>query len=148
MAALSANSKRLNDIRPQSETLQYVVKSGSTVYQGSHVGIEASSGYLIPWSSATGVTNFYIGVAQTKVVGDGTLTVQVITCISLKNVAVTGLSTIADVGKKVYLSNDNDLTNSAPASGAIAGWIKAFRTSTQFDVDMYSPAEYRTQVPI
>lgn len=148
MAALSANLNRLNMTRPQSETFSYVVKSGVTVYQGSLVGIEASTGYVIPWAATTGTTNYFLGVAQAKVVGDGTLTVQVITSVILQNVAVTGLSTIADVGKKVYGANDQDLTNSAPAAGGIIGWVKAFRTATQFDVEIYSPAEYRVQAPI
>ena len=94
------------------------------------------------------MTNYYLGIAQSKVVGDGTLTVQVLTSPGLEQVAVTGLSSIADVGKKVYLANDNDLTNSAPASGGIVGWVKAYRTSTKFDVEFYSPAEYRVQAPI
>lgn len=148
MSALAANLNRMTMIRPVSETFSFVVKSGSTVWQGSAVGIEASTGYLIPWAATTGVTNFFIGYAQAKVVGDGTLTVQVISGVILQNVPVTGLSTIADVGKKVYHANDQDLTNIAPASGGIVGWVKAFRTSTQFDVEIYTPAEYRVQVPI
>ena len=150
MAALGDNLNRLYDVTPLSETRSYVVKSGSTVYEGSFVGIEAATGYVIPWvNAATGVHNFFLGIATSKVVGDGVLKVQVIKRSILKQVAVTGITTIAGVGKPIYLIDDGTgITSVAPAANGINGRVLSFFSSTIFDVLIYSDAEYAASAGI
>ena len=54
----------------------------------------------------------------------------------LLNYPVTNGSAQSDVGKKVYLSNNNDLTLTAGNSPAV-GRIVGYTSATQFDVMMY-----------
>lgn len=116
MAALSANLTRIFSARPSPRT--YIVKSGKTVYQGSLVGLEKATGHIVPLDDAA--DRAFIGVAQSKVVGDGVLTVGV-WCIDavLEKIAVTGLSGEALVGEVVYATTDNDLTLTRPADDAV-----------------------------
>lgn len=142
MTALSDNYKR--DTRPGVGPIKpYVVKSGSTVWMGSFVGVDAN-GYLVPWTVVTGTVLLFVGISTEKIVGDGTLIARV-NCsgLELRSVAVTGASTIANVGDKVYLTDDGTgLSNSAPAAGGVVGHITKFISSTAFDVRLYTAAEY------
>ncbi len=142
MAALTKNTNR--DTRPGVGTVKpYVVASGSTIYQGSFVGLNAS-GYLVPWTVSTGAALFFVGIANEKVVGDNALTCRCdASGVELRAVAVTGASTIGDVRKPVYLTDDGTgITISAPAAGGKVGHITKFISSTQFDVRLYTREEY------
>lgn len=151
MTALSANLNRNH--RPGTSMVtgkNFVVKNGSTVYEGSLVGILSQGGdkgRLIPWTVVSGRYDLFLGVAQSKVVGDGSLEVLVFESgVELIAVAVTGASTLADVGEEVYATDDGTgLTLTAPqgSSSTPIGWITHFYSSTQFDVRLFTPEQYR-----
>ena len=102
MAVLAANTLRATKgTGPQ----RYIVKSGSTVYVGSHVCFETSSGHIKPFVTGAGVK--YLGIATEKVVGDGVLDCLVnIEPQVLQKVAVTGVTAVTDIKKLVYLKQN------------------------------------------
>lgn len=141
--ALSANKNR--DFRPGNGgyVKSFIVKNGVTVYQGSLVGIDRTSGHVFPWTVETGQDNIFLGVAKEKVVGDGVLVVGVIcTGVELVQVAVTGVTAVTDTLKPVYLTDDDTLTLSAPAAGKPVGQITKWYSSTTCDVRLRTPIEY------
>lgn len=149
MSALAADTKREFADGYGVPSKQFVVVNGDTVYMGSLVGIVSAgtkAGYVEPWAPVSGRRDWFLGIAKSKVVGDGTLEVEVCTSgVELRKIAVTGASTQAHVGQEVYASTDNDLTlTPVPNSDAI-GWITRFFDSTHFDVRLYTPEEYRAQ---
>jgi hypothetical protein len=116
---------------------RFIVKNGSTVYAGSFVSLDLATGHLIP-VDANGSQRF-VGIAQEKVVGDGSLDCLVdIRGVSLHMVAVTGVTAITDIGKLVYATTDNDLTITKPATNALpVGKISTYWTGTSVDVDFF-----------
>lgn len=155
MTALSANLNRDSRQGYGNQSKAFVVKNGATVYEGSLVGIimqGGDKGCVIPWTVVSGRTDMFLGVAESKVVGDGTLEVFVcLAGIELRNVAVTGASTRATgVGEEVYATDDGTgLTLTWPGTnqGPIA-WITRFFSSTQFDVRLVVPEVYRAWLKV
>jgi|SRR6185436_16784604 len=150
MTALSANLNRASRGGYGNQSTSFVVKNGATVYQGSLVGIimqGGDKGRVIPWTVVSGRTDMFLGIAQSKVVGDGSLEVVVITAgVELIGVAVTGASSIATgVGEEVYATDDGTgLTLTWPGTNqGPVGWITRFYSSTQFDVRLVVPEVYR-----
>jgi len=103
--------------------------------------LETSSGHIKPAVTGSGVK--YVGIAQEKVVGDGSLDCLVdIQPKILHKVVVTGVTAVTDIRKLVYLSNDNDLTLTRPdASTPPVGYVLYWYTSTSCDVRIFSGSE-------
>lgn len=154
MTALSVNTNR--DYRPGYgvPSKSFIVKNGATVYSGSLVGIISQGGdkgTLIPWTVVSGRTDYFLGIAKSKVVGDGSTSVEVeLSGVELRNVAVTGASTQASVGEEVYAIDDGTgLTLTWPGTNqGPVGWITAFYSSTQFDVRLLQPEVYRAWLKV
>lgn len=135
MAALTDNLIR------QTQSLtgkKFIVKSGVTVYAGSLVALESSTGHIEPIADAT-TDQVYLGVCQQKVVGDGSLKATVsLDEFILPSVAVTGASAMTDIGSLVYATTDNTLTLARPADDACpVGRVLYWHSSTTCDVAMF-----------
>lgn len=118
--ALSANTNKYagGDFRSRATSKDFIVKNGSTVYQGSLVGVEHGTGHVVPLDDAT--DRSFVGIAAAKVVGDGTLTVQVyIPDMIITGASVTGFSAQTACLQPVYATADGTLTLTRPADDAV-----------------------------
>jgi hypothetical protein len=149
MSAITINTPRKHRDGHGGAIKPYVVKNLEVIPAGAFVGLDAN-GYLVNWTVVTAGSLRFVGMAMSKVTGDGTLTMPVNdTGIELRGVPVAGASTISDLTPgKVYLLNNNDLSISAPAAGGVMGRITKFYDSTHFDVKIYTSGEYAAEAGI
>lgn len=146
LAVDESNLTRLGD-----STFAFKIKASTVVYAGGLVAID-STGYLKPYAAAVGEQPLGImdptpdpyNLGTSPITGSSTTlirgTVALEGCI-LKGVPVTGTSSIADIGKLVYISTDNvktDLTLTRPTRGIPVGRVIDWISSTTCDVKMYS----------
>lgn len=140
--ALSADTiRKIRD--SQQDALR--VLNGQTVYKGSYAALNspnhatsASRGRAQAWASTT--EQIPLGLADLQKVGDSGETKHVpiqLADVIVESVAVTGASTQADVGQKIYWSDDETLTLTRPTLGIPMGVIIAFDSSTSFDVVLF-----------
>ena len=137
--------------RVGDSTFAFKIKASTVVYAGGLVAID-STGYLKPYSGAVGEQPLGImdptpdpyNPGTSPITGSSTTlikaAVQLEGCV-LKSVPVAGTSSIADIGKLVYISTDNvktDLTLTRPTRGIPVGRVMAWISSTTCDVKMYS----------
>lgn len=107
--ALSANKFDVYKTSERNLRRPFVVNSGSTIYRGAMVSVNAA-GYLIP-AFDTASTHF-AGVALDKVVGDGVKTCEVdIGGCMVKALHEDGSLTIANVGDSVVADTDEQVTS-------------------------------------
>lgn len=104
-----------------------LVKTGVTIFKGALVCIDNTTGYAVP---ATGVaTLIAMGVATKQVVAgaaaSGTFSVDVQRGIFPFNNAGGDLVVQADMGKKVYMTDDNTVNHTA-GSLSVAGVFMGF----------------------
>lgn len=129
--------------------LQLPVAASTVIYKGGFVGVNASGDlvmYVAPVPAATQVGNRYIGIAQEHIAsqsaaGDAKCSVQV------SGFVVYDLSAVskADVGKPVFVSEDN--TISIAASGnPLFGWITDLDSSGNAQIKM--PGFWNTDTPL
>lgn len=153
MAALTAAVSNRSWASIHSWTQNYRVLNGGTIYVGSFVGMlngtsTAQRGYAKAYADQNSIK--YLGLAigspfdlstSLTVVGNTSasripeVTVECGPGI-LKSYTVTGSSAFTDVGRQVYLRNDNDMNLTqvlAPRIGRIEYWY----TSTTCDVLVY-----------
>ena len=139
-----------------SATFKWTVENGVTIPVGAYTllpgtsGNTATRGYLDNYQNlATAIfTGYCIGgsnpgdltTANTVIGNTGATLPPAASCEIgshiLLSYSVTGGSAISDVGKKVYLVNNNDLSLTAGNSPAV-GRIVGFTSATQEDVMMY-----------
>lgn len=126
------------DVKTRSLDAQsYVTENGDTLYAGSMVALKA--GYLRPFQGTAGEQPVGRMVRDGSVVGDGALLATASLADEIiEAVPVSGASTIADVGKVVYLNSTDDLkadlTLTRPTRAIAFGVIEKFRSATSFDV--------------
>lgn len=153
MAALSANTQR--DLR-SSRTASFQIKNTSQLYVGSLVAID-SVGYAIPYTGAAGERLMGRALPTPRaddlgkqLLGDTAAVPipEVTVAVSgeiWEQATVTGVASIADIGKVVYASNDNDLTLTRPARGEAVGIVTRWHTSTTCDVLVFGASERLAQ---
>lgn len=142
-----------------SKTYSVKVKNAVTIYFGTFVAMELSSGFAIPWTGAAGElllgralatadpTTAAAGTQGAFVLGaTGSTPVPEITVAAeseiLQKVSVTGATAITDLGKSVYASDDNVLTLTRPTRGGNpVGVVLRYISSTDCDVLVYSTSE-------
>ena len=136
--ALSANN--LAVFKPSGESRVFVVASGSTIYAGALVMI-GLDGYAAPASNDLDFTasdGYWAGVALDKVVGDGTLTVEVDTgggeILTTHN---TGSLTIANVGDTVGVLSDNTVDALNSSTDIVCGKIAEVHSATSITVKLF-----------
>lgn len=106
--------------------LDFLVKSGSQIYAGALVMVDAD-GLLIPGADTASCT--FAGLAMENVLGDGTLRCRVRTTGAVK-VVTSGL-TQAAVGKKAYLVDDQTVALGATTTNdVLSGRIVKYESTT------------------
>ena len=131
----------------------FIVLTDAVIYHQALVVVErdasAAQGYLKPLASASGVNDWFVGVAHPTglysayVTGDGTLTCDVDTSgITLVYKSVTGVASIKDVGAPVFATDDTVLTLTDVSNMYPIGRITKWYSSTYCDVKLYSAMEY------
>ena len=121
---------------------EFIVKSGVTCYAGSMMSLESTTGHVETIVDAT-TDQAYVGIAQSSVVGDGSL--KVVTSIDsfiLPGVTVTGVSAQTDLGALVYATTDNTFSLTKATDDWVAvGRIIDWTSGTTADVAMFSLSE-------
>lgn len=141
--ALSAETVREYGTRSQEF---HVVKNGITLYSGALVGLDRSVGRVTTW--ADDLNYLFLGIAKPETtsklgVSGATVFCPVDTSGSIiRKVAVTGVTALTDLGKRVYASDDNTLTLTASTKALHVGVIIRWYSSTTCDVRLLTPAEY------
>lgn len=153
MAALTAAVSNRKWASIFSWVQNYTVLNGSTIYVGSFCGLlngtsTAQRGYVKPYADQNSIK--YMGLAigspfdlstSLTIVGNTSATrVPQVTLECgpgiLKQYTVTGASAATDVGRQVYLRNDNDMNLTQVLSPRI-GRVEYWHTSTTCDVLVY-----------
>src|SRR5688572_29730728 len=92
-----------------SEVRSRKMTNASTVYGGSFIGEDPSTGYAVKWADTAGFR--FLGLALRGATGNTSASPVPEVGYSvggiLQNVNVTGVTAITDQGKKVYCSTDN-----------------------------------------
>jgi hypothetical protein len=141
----------------------YKVKNAAVIYHGALVGIEgdpsAAQGYLKPWDTSSGVYDTFCGVAHntkgfTDYVTGDTSASPVTECevdisgVTLVYKSVTGVTSIKDVGKWVFATDDTVMTLTDATTAFPVGQIVRYYTSTYVDVKLFSQMEYAAMVGV
>lgn len=153
MAALTQAVSNRSWASIQSWVQNYRVLNGSTIYVGSFVGLlngtsTAQRGYAKPYTDQNSIK--YLGLAigspfdlttSLTIVGNTSATLPPAVTVEagpgiLKGYTVTGSSAFTDVGRQVYLRNDNDMNLTQVLSPRI-GRVEYWYTSTTCDVFVY-----------
>jgi|SRR6185369_6128884 len=153
MAALTAAVSNRSWASIHSWVQNYRVLNGGTIYVGSFVGLlngtsTAQRGYAKAYADQNNIK--YLGLAigspfnittSLTIVGDTTATLPPAVTVEagpgiLRGYTVTGASAYTDVGRQVYLRNDNDMNLTQVLSPRI-GRIEYWSTGTTVDVLVY-----------
>ncbi len=136
MTALSDNI-----LRRTNEALikQFVVTNAITVYKGGFYALDKSTGKVAIFNKDS-ANSVPLGICNEQATGNSAGTVKasfIVSRVEIKGIAVTGASAITDVGKAVYITDDDDnaLTLTAPTTAEKIpfGFISGF-DGTTFDV--------------
>jgi hypothetical protein len=156
MADLAAST--IHKTQPRSGYNAYPIADGITLYPGALVALEG--GYLNHY--ADGATDVFVGIVLGDAVGispGGALTGDTtaspvpearvdqsgVTLMHLASVA--GTPTQAKVGDLVYCSTSNtdDMTLTEVGRTHPVGYLSKFRSATDVDVTLFTPAEMLAQ---
>jgi hypothetical protein len=145
-----ATAKQIHKTRPNSGVGSYVIADGVTLYEGQLVQLQ--SGYLNHWDKTGQFLGILVGGDDRA--GDGVIIGETSDTpppegrvnesgVVLMHVAVAGTPTIADVGGLVY-ANDSDVANltKTDAANAVVGRLVRFRSASDCDVQLFTPAEH------
>lgn len=137
MAALTTDTQRAQFARPSPRAM--IVKNASVLYVGSLVGLEHSTGHVVPLDDAA--DRAWVGIAAQAKTGDGTVTAQIYTLDTvLKDQSVTGYSTDANNNEPVYATDDGTgLTLTRPTDDAVCiGYTLREASTGKADVALFS----------
>ena len=145
-----ATAKKIHKTRPNAGVGSYVIADGVTLFEGQLVQLQ--SGYLNHWDKTGKFLGILVGGDDRA--GDGIIIGETSDAqppegrvnesgVVLMHVAVAGSPTIADVGGLVY-ANDSDVANltKTDAAGAVVGRLVRFRSASDCDVQLFTPAEH------
>lgn len=134
MSALSASTSPKIATPNDGDVLTYGVVNADAVYQGSLVG--NSSGYAAPLTTSLAFWGVALEEGDNTSGAAGAIRIRVATKGVLREVVVAGASTVADIGKQVYATNDNpaDLTLTIGSNVAIGHICNFNADSSKFDV--------------
>ena len=134
MTDLSSNLAR--SFRSRLHSIALLTTSAEEYYVGSSVGLDLSTGRAVCISTSGTEHVRFIGWAEARVTGDGTNTVAV-RCDGavVERVSVTGASAATDVGRLVYMTDDQTFTLTRAAADAVpVGVISRWHSGTTADV--------------
>ena len=130
MTALSADRQVE---RYEGEIIALTVKTGTTIYKGSLVNVDAT-GYAVPAADAASVV--FMGVAMEG--GTAGQTIRVYRR-GIFQFAIPATATIADVGQRVYVADSATVTKTV-GNGVYVGKIVRVASATSVWVDLESGA--------
>jgi len=148
----NADAKRIWKTAPNAGTGSYVIKNDVQLYEGQLVQLDAN-GYLDHYTEATGL---FLGILKSgdSRLGDGVIVGATGDAkppegqvdesgVTLMHMAV-GSATQASVGDPVYCDDSDTANLTVTATGAAKkiGYVVRFRTASDCDVRLYTPAEY------
>jgi hypothetical protein len=116
-------------------TPSYQVKGSTTIYLGSIVCVELSSGYVVPGSDTSGLV--YVGIAEEYVDNssgsNGDKSVRVNAQPGLTALLTASGLAISDIGDQLYISDDQTVAKSTTNSIKI-GKLAYFESATSAPV--------------
>lgn len=145
MADLTANKFYTTQSRGGLADYQaFEVTNGYTIYAGALVTVLASGR---AGTFADLATTKFKGIAVRKVVGDTSATpIQEVEVdcsgLTLENVDVTGVASIADVHKLVYMTDNQTMTLTAATNMKAIGVITRWYSGTKCNVKLFTAAEH------
>ncbi len=125
-----ANSASLRQIGTTITVVQVPIYAAAKIYQGAMVALLTASGYAV--RAGTASTGAVQGVAQAEAAApasSGDVNVNLRCGLFAFALHATHTPTIADVGKVLYASDDNTLSNDA-GDGPVAGICTGFEASS------------------
>lgn len=146
--------KTLHKTRPNKGRASYIIADGVVLVPGDLVQLQG--GYLNHWDG-TGSAQPFIGICLEgdDRAGDGVLTgatgddkppearVDESGVVLMHLSSVAGTPTQAKVGALVYCTDsDPDSMTMTDAADDVVGWLKTFRSSTDVDVQLFTPSEH------
>lgn len=111
------------------------VKSASVLYQNALCMFDGTSGNILPYDGTIGnrLAGWYTGQPQqqpyTYFTGDGTARAQIDRggLLVLRDIPITGVTTMADQGKPVYATADGTYTLTDPTTHRVAvGYVAGY----------------------
>ncbi len=141
MSDMTSNASR--NFRSRAHSIALLTTNSEEYYVGSAVGLNVNTGRAVALSSSGTEHVRFVGWSQERVNGDGTKTVSVrVDGPVVESVSITGASAVTDVGKQVYMIDDQTFTLSRPAADAVAiGIVSRYRSGTTCDVLCFSIGE-------
>lgn len=136
---MTALAKNIHRNMTNARTKQFVLTNALHVYQGGYYALAKNTGKVIVFDKDN-ANAIPLGVCMEEATGNAGGTVKATFAIDkgeIKGIAVTGASAITDVGKAVYIADDDDnvLTLTAPTTAEKVpfGFIAGF-DGTTFDI--------------
>ena len=132
--ALSADTPRAYDPAVEPIFISVPVKASATIYEGSAVSDDSGGGIADPL--AAGET--FLGFAEEKVVNtvatNGAVNVKLRQQGIIKNLPVTGVSGVTDLGITVYALDSGTFTTSSSSSAVSIGKVVRYVGTGYADV--------------
>lgn len=152
-------ARKTLETQTRSGRCSYPIQNGVTLYEGALVGLQ--NGYLNHYADGAGdvfvgiVLGPGVGVSPgAAMTGDNTVSPEPearvdqsgVTLMHLDNVG--GTPTAAKVGDVVYsgTSNTDDITLTATSRNHPIGYMSAYRSATDVDITLFTPAEMLAQI--
>lgn len=150
MTALAANS--LVKAARRGVNRSYVVKNSQALFQNGIVALDAN-GLVVPWSDtdrALRLLGLFDSWDRSGVTAGNTSASPAVRAIldvggaELVGVDVAGVADRTSIGEPVYCTSDNptDLTLTPTAFVRPVGVLSDFRTTSDMDVALFTPADY------
>lgn len=141
MSDMTANASR--NFRSRTHSIALITTNEEEFFIGAAVGLNADTGRAVALSTASNKHVRFVGWCQQRITGDGTNTVSVrVDGPVVEAATITGLSAASDVGKLIYMIDDQTFTLTRPSADAVAvGLVGRFRSGTTGDVICFTIGE-------
>lgn len=107
--------------RVEGKYLEKIVKTGVTIYAGTQVAIEQSSGEFVPASDTAGIN--VIGIADAEVTGDGEKRLLVEISVFLMENDDSNPVTTAHIGQNCYVKDNDTVSSDGGTNSVVSGRV-------------------------
>lgn len=123
-----------------------ILKTAEVAAKARFSAVSVVTSLLENGKSAKDIMNvgFFLNESQLredKATGDGTIEWVYESGKDTEIQAITGVATVADIFKLVYVTDNQTLTTVKPANGTPVGYVKRFRSAGIADMHIFSEAE-------
>jgi hypothetical protein len=126
--------------------IEAIIKTSEALVVGAYVGILQTDGKMEFMSDTASL--YPVGVVERQsdgdnesLTGDGIVKAVAVSGILLKSKSVTGVTSAADVFKRVYASDGQTLTLTTPTRDFPVGYVKEWVSGTTCHVQLFEIAE-------